>query len=81
MGFVSFMVSILAGGLYVYVMLWGNKTFWGLTIPGWTSIVVLILALGGLILLSLSMLAEYVWRIYDEVKGRPGYIIRKTEAR
>jgi polyisoprenyl-phosphate glycosyltransferase len=44
---------------------------------GWISLVLLISFFSGLILLSLGVLAEYVWRIYEEVKGRPGYIIRR----
>lgn len=79
MGFVACVLSLLAGAFYVYVVLFGNRVFWGVTVPGWAFLVVLILAFGGLILLSLSMVAEYVWRIYDEVKARPGYIIRKKE--
>ena len=79
MGAVAFCFSIVAGVFYTYIMLLGNKKFWNITVPGWASIVVLIFAFGGLILLSLSMIAEYIWRIYDEVKGRPGYIIRSKE--
>ena len=30
-------------------------------------------------MLSLGVIAEYIWRIYEEVKARPGYIIRKKE--
>lgn len=78
-GGVSFGASLLAGVFYAYIVLFGNRQFWGAPVPGWTSLVVLILAFGGLILLSLSVLAEYVWRIYDEVKARPGYIIREKE--
>lgn len=79
MGSVSFCLSVLAGSFYAYIILFGNRVFWGLEIPGWTFLVVLILAFGGLILLSLSMIAEYIWRIYEEVKARPGYIICKKE--
>ena len=79
MGFISFGFSLLMGMFYVYLFLFGNRTFWGRPVPGWTSLVVLIFAFGGLILLSLSMIAEYIWRIYEEVKARPGYIIRSKE--
>ena len=79
LGLVACLLSLLAGAFYAYVVLFGNRVFWGVTVPGWTFLVVLILALGGLTLLSLSMIAEYIWRIYDEVKGRPGYIIRRKE--
>lgn len=77
MGSAAFVMSLLVGSFYTYIVLWGNKQFWGVNVPGWTFLVVLILALGGLILLSLSMIAEYIWRIYEEVKNRPGYIIKQ----
>jgi dolichol-phosphate mannosyltransferase len=35
------------------------------------------LVLGGLNMLMLGVLGEYVWRIYDEVRGRPSYIIQQ----
>ena len=44
---------------------------------GWISLVLLISFFSGTILLSLGVLAEYVWRIYEEVKNRPGFIVRK----
>jgi glycosyltransferase involved in cell wall biosynthesis len=45
---------------------------------GWTTLVVLILLFGGVQLLSLGLLAEYVGRTYEEVKGRPRYVIEST---
>jgi dolichol-phosphate mannosyltransferase len=62
---------------YLYVHFWGNKTFWGYTTPGWTSIILFISFFSGLILFSIGIIAEYIWRIYEEVKNRPGYIIKK----
>lgn len=64
---------------YSYIALFGNPGFWGQRLPGWTSTVVIISFFSGLILFSLGIIAEYIWRIYEEVKGRPGYIIRKRE--
>jgi dolichol-phosphate mannosyltransferase len=63
--------------LYTYIALFGNKKFWGVPVPGWTSLVIFISFFSGIILFSLGVIAEYVWRIYEEVKNRPGYIIRK----
>lgn len=63
--------------LYVYIYFWGNPHFWGQKLPGWTSTVVIISFFSGMILLALSVIAEYIWRIYEEVKARPGYIIKK----
>lgn len=42
---------------------------------GWAPIMILLLIIGGLIMLMLGVLGEYVWRIFDEVKGRPNYVI------
>ena len=64
---------------YGYIALFGNPDFWGEKLPGWTSMVVIISFFSGIILFSLGIIAEYIWRIYEEVKGRPGYIIRKKE--
>lgn len=49
-------------------------------VQGWTSLITAITFFSGLILLSLGILSEYVFRIYEEVKARPGYIIRKKES-
>ena len=62
---------------YVYIAIFGNPHFWGQRLPGWTSTIVIISFFSGLILFSLGIIAEYIWRIYEEVKGRPGYIIKK----
>jgi glycosyltransferase involved in cell wall biosynthesis len=63
---------------YVYVKMFGNQDYWGLAnVPGWLSTVVLLSFFSGMILFCLGIIAEYTWRIYEEVKGRPGYIIRK----
>ena len=46
--------------------------------PGWTSLMVTITFLGGMQLLSIWLISEYIGKIYDESKGRPEYIIDKT---
>ena len=75
------LLSLILIVLYVYVHSFGNELFWGYAVPGWTSLLIAICFFGGLILLSLGVIAEYIWRIYEEVKDRPGYIIReKNEA-
>jgi len=44
---------------------------------GWAPIMIVTLIIGGLIMLMLGVLGEYIWRILDEVKKRPNYIIDK----
>ena len=75
-GLGSFLISLCAFALYFYIAVWGNRIFWGVIVPGWISIILFLLLFGGIILLSLGIVAEYLWRIYDEVKDRPGYIIK-----
>jgi len=49
--------------------------FWGISVPGYATLVVGMMFLSGIQLLGLGILAEYVGRIYDEVKRRPSYIV------
>lgn len=79
LGFWTAFLSVAIMIFYVYIAAFGNRQFWGITVPGWTSIILFITFFGGLILLSLGIIAEYIWRIYEEVKGRPGYIIKKNK--
>jgi glycosyltransferase involved in cell wall biosynthesis len=46
-------------------------------VSGWTSLVLALLLLGGIQLLSLGIMGEYLYRVYDEVKGRPLYVVRR----
>jgi dolichol-phosphate mannosyltransferase len=78
-GFISLIISILAIVFSIVLKLSGNQHLFGFSIPGWTSTFILISFFSGLILFSLGIIAEYIWRIYEEVKGRPGYIIRKKD--
>jgi polyisoprenyl-phosphate glycosyltransferase len=50
---------------------------WGISVPGYATIVVSIMFFSGIQLLSLGVLAEYVARIYEEVKRRPSYLLKE----
>ncbi len=76
-GFIFAFLAFCMIIFYGYIALFGNPDFWGERLPGWTSTVVIISFFSGITLFSLGIIAEYIWRIYEEVKGRPGYIIRK----
>lgn len=53
------------------------RLFTNLAVPGWTSILVAVVFLGGVQLITIGIIGEYIARIYDEVKGRPLYIINE----
>jgi glycosyltransferase involved in cell wall biosynthesis len=52
--------------------------FYGIDVPGYESIIVTILFLGGMQLLTMGILGDYLGRVFDEVKGRPLFLIRET---
>lgn len=72
LGMVVFSVSIIM--LIYCLVVW----ILGKTVAGWTSIVISLWGIGGLILLSLGTIGEYVGKIYMEVKERPRFIIEKV---
>jgi hypothetical protein len=47
-------------------------------LPGFTQLNALLLLIGGFLFLALGVLGEYVGRIYEEVKGRPLYLVFQT---
>lgn len=48
----------------------------GSPFPGWAPIMVVILVIGGVLMIMLGIIGEYVWRIYDEVRRKPNYVVR-----
>lgn len=69
----GFFTSFLAFLYLLYILF--RWFFIGSTVEGWTSITILILVFGGLVLLSLGVLGEYIWRILEETRKRPAYLI------
>ena len=72
LGFLIFLGSILM--LIWSIVRWAM----GETVLGWASLICSVWAIGGLILLSLGVIGEYVGKIYLETKGRPRFIIRQV---
>jgi len=54
------------------------KLFTGYNYPGYTSTIFAILFLGGVQLITIGILGEYVGRVYDEIKGRPLYLVAEN---
>jgi dolichol-phosphate mannosyltransferase len=73
MGFVSAGISILAIPIVIFLRASGSQAFFGQA-----STLIAVLFLGGVQLISLGILGEYIGRLYDQSKGRPLYIVREA---
>jgi polyisoprenyl-phosphate glycosyltransferase len=66
------LIGFLYGGyLILAYFLWGNE------VSGWTTIVVTLMFFLGVQMISFGIMGEYVARIFEEVKGRPLYIVKR----
>ena len=72
LGFLIFLVSVLM--LIWSIVRWAG----GDTVIGWASVICSVWAIGGLILLSLGVIGEYIGKIYLETKGRPRFLIEEV---
>jgi dolichol-phosphate mannosyltransferase len=74
--FLGLFVSVLSFGYGIYSLY--AYFFTDRTVPGWTSLLVTIVFLGGVQLISIGFLGEYLLRVYTETKRRPLYIIKDS---
>lgn len=73
-GFIAFVVAVLLALFFaIRTLLFGNAT------SGWTSLMVMILGMGGLQLLCLGILGKYLGQTFLETKKRPIYILKETD--
>jgi len=72
-GFIAAGISIVAIPIVVYMRITGSQAFFGQA-----TTLIAVLFLGGVQLISLGVLGEYIGRLYDEAKGRPLYIVREA---
>jgi glycosyltransferase involved in cell wall biosynthesis len=73
--FFSGLIVSLIGLLYaIYAVI---EYFGGKTIPGWTSILVSVLIIGGVQLISIGIIGEYLARVFNEAKNRPMYLVKQ----
>ena len=54
------------------------RYFGGHALEGFTTVILLLLIIGSLVMMSLGIIGYYISKIYEEVKGRPRYIISRT---
>jgi dolichol-phosphate mannosyltransferase len=73
-GFIAAGLSILSIPVVIAIRLWGTET----PLLGQATTLIAVLFLGGVQLISLGILGEYIGRLYDEAKGRPLYIVREA---
>ncbi|MBW2737467.1 MAG: glycosyltransferase, partial [Deltaproteobacteria bacterium] len=76
--FMSLMGAITAflGVLYALVVF--INAFRGIPVQGWATLMIVVLLMGGFQMIMMGMLGEYLWRTYDETRGRPRYVIEKN---
>jgi dolichol-phosphate mannosyltransferase len=72
----GFVVSIASLVFAVTALL--GKLFGGFAVPGWTSLAVIVGIVGGIQLIVLGIIGEYIAHIFDEVKRRPLYVVTRT---
>lgn len=79
------LVTLLGIASIAMAVIMGLQTlfryFTGTAVEGFTTVILLVLIIGGFIMLSLGIIGHYLARIYDEVKGRPRYIIARETGR
>ncbi len=72
MGVISIVFSVILG---IQTLV---KYFCGTAVEGFTTVILLVLIIGGFIMVSLGIIGHYIGRIYEEIKGRPRFIIKNT---
>lgn len=75
LGFLIFIASLISILVLLVLKLFGS------TVQGWTTLMASIWMIGGIQLLSLGVIGEYIGKIYKEVKQRPRYVIETIEKR
>lgn len=72
-GLAAAIMSFLAGSYYTF-----RAIYLDISVPGWTTLVVLILLFGGLLLFSVGVIGEYLVRMINTLEGKPSYVVRRA---
>lgn len=75
LGGITFLVSLVFGGKAIYDKMSGQA------LDGFTTVILLLLIIGSVLMFSMGLLGSYVARIYDEIKARPHYLIDRKRSR
>ncbi len=79
--FATIIGAIIALGAFCFLVFYISKTLiFGDPVQGFTTLVSVVLFLGGVQLLSIGILGEYIGRIYNEAKGRPNYVVKECSS-
>lgn len=73
LGAITFVLSVIAGGKALFDKILGNA------VDGFTTVILLILIIGSILMFSIGVIGIYIGKIYDEVKSRPKYLINKDK--
>jgi len=72
LGFIMLGMAVIFGAVSLY------QKLVGVALGGFTTVILLMLIIGSITMISLGIIGFYIARIYDEIKGRPRYIVSKT---
>lgn len=75
--FFGFFVSFIAFGLICYAFI--SKWLWADTISGWSSLMVSTMFIGGVQMICIGIIGEYIQRIASDVRQRPLYVVQETD--
>lgn len=73
LGLISIVIGLVLTGVVITEKLQGDLE----EVPGWASLIITIIFFGGVQLITVGVLGEYIGNIFDEVKDRPEYIVKK----
>ena len=76
--FMSYLGGVVALVGFVYSIVVLLNALVGHPVAGWTSLIVIVLILGGMQMLMMGVLGEYLWRALDETRRRPLFIVEQT---
>lgn len=72
LGTVMFIISVILGGTTIY------QKIAGIALEGFTTVIIINLFTGSIIMMSLGIIGYYISKIYEEIQGRPKYIVKST---